>query len=40
MRIVGGKFRGFKLNSPKNFQIRPTSDRLKESIFSIIESEK
>ena len=40
MRIVGRKFRGFKLNSPNNIQIRPTSDRLKESIFSIIESEK
>ncbi len=40
MRIVGGKYGGFKINSPKNFQIRPTSEKLKESIFSIIESQK
>tara|TARA_B100001175_G_C19422514_1_gene596845 strand:- start:558 stop:1133 length:576 start_codon:yes stop_codon:yes gene_type:complete len=40
MRIIGGKYKGLKLNSPKNLEIRPTSDRLKESIFSIIESKK
>ncbi len=40
MRISGGKYKGFKLNPPKNDEIRPTSARLKESIFSIIESKK
>ena len=40
MRIIAGKYKGLKLNSPKNFDIRPSSDRLKESLFSIIESKK
>ena len=40
MRIISGKFKGFKLNIPKNFLIRPTTDRFKESLFSIINSEK
>ena len=40
MRIISGKFRGLKLHSPKNIEIRPTSDRLRESLFSIINSNK
>ena len=36
MRIISGKFKGHKLNIPKNFLIRPTTDRFKESLFSII----
>ena len=40
MRIISGKFKGRKLNIPKNFLIRPTTDRFKESLFSIINSEK
>ena len=36
MRIITGKLRGRKLKSPKNFDIRPTSDRVKEAIFSIL----
>ena len=40
MRIISGKFKGYKLNIPKNFLIRPTTDRFKESLFSIINSEK
>ena len=40
MRIIGGKYRGLKLLPPDNFNIRPTSDRLKESLFSIITSNK
>ncbi|MDY0039869.1 MAG: 16S rRNA (guanine(966)-N(2))-methyltransferase RsmD [Desulforhabdus sp.] len=36
MRIVAGEFRGRKLHSPKNSNIRPTSDRVRESIFNII----
>ena len=38
MRIISGKFKGHKLNIPKNFLIRPTTDRFKESLFSIINS--
>jgi len=40
MRIISGKFRGLKLQPPVDFTIRPTSDRLKESLFSILESNK
>ena len=40
MRIISGKFRGLKLQPPVDFTIRPTSDRLKESLFSILGSNK
>ena len=40
MRIISGKFRGLKLQPPVDCSIRPTSDRLKESLFSILESNK
>ena len=40
MRIIGGKYRGLKLLPPGSSKIRPTSDRLKESLFSIINSNK
>ena len=41
MRIISGKLKGNKLLSyPSNFLIRPTTDRLKETLFSIIQSEK
>jgi 16S rRNA (guanine966-N2)-methyltransferase len=36
MRIVAGKFRGRTLQGPKTNAIRPTSDRLRESIFNIL----
>ena len=36
MRIVGGKFRGRTLVGPNTQQIRPTADRLRESIFNIL----
>jgi 16S rRNA (guanine966-N2)-methyltransferase len=37
MRIVAGALRGRKLAGPKSFSIRPTSDRLRETIFDILE---
>ena len=40
MRVIGGKYRGLKLLPPDSTKIRPTSDRLKESLFSIITSKK
>ena len=40
MRIISGKYRGLKLLPPESSKIRPTSDRLKESLFSIINSNK
>ena len=36
MRIVGGALRGRRLAGPKSFSIRPTSDRLRETIFDIL----
>lgn len=38
MRIISGRSRGLKLNAPKNNDIRPTTDRIKESLFNIINS--
>ena len=40
MRIISGKFKGLKLYSPSNLEVRPTSDRLKESLFSILSTTK
>ena len=36
MRIVAGKFRGRALKGPTSNAIRPTSDRLRESVFNIL----
>jgi 16S rRNA (guanine966-N2)-methyltransferase len=36
MRIVGGHLRGRALAVPKSSVIRPTADRLRESIFNIL----
>ena len=36
MRIIGGQFRGKHLATPKSDAIRPTSDRLRESLFNIL----
>jgi 16S rRNA (guanine966-N2)-methyltransferase len=36
MRIVGGRFRGRTLAAPKSRDVRPTSDRLRETVFNIL----
>lgn len=36
MRIISGTLRGKKLFTPKDEQIRPTSDRARESVYNII----
>jgi 16S rRNA (guanine966-N2)-methyltransferase len=36
MRIVGGRWRGRTLSAPKSQAIRPTADRLRESLFNIL----
>ena len=36
MRIVGGRFKGRALQGPRGDGIRPTSDRLRESLFNIL----
>ena len=36
MRIISGTARGRRLLSPPNYRIRPTADRVKESLFNIL----
>lgn len=36
MRIISGSARGRKLLTPRDERIRPTADRVKESLFSIL----
>ncbi len=36
MRVVGGRLRGRVLAPPKSQAIRPTADRLRESLFNIL----
>lgn len=38
MRIITGTAKGFKLKAPRGLDVRPTGDRVKESIFNIIKS--
>jgi 16S rRNA (guanine966-N2)-methyltransferase len=39
MRIVAGRFRGKQLSSPEDDSIRPTADRVRESVFNILASQ-
>ena len=36
MRIIAGEFKGRKLETPPNYEIRPTSEMVKEALFSIL----
>src|SRR5438876_5040813 len=36
MRVVGGRLKGRNLASPSSREIRPTADRLRESVFNIL----
>src|ERR1051325_6726183 len=36
MRIIAGKYRGRKLKSPPSIDTRPTSDRLRETLFNVL----
>jgi len=36
MRVVGGRLRGRNIASPASNEIRPTQDRLRESLFNIL----
>lgn len=38
MRVVGGKWRGQPLRAPKGRATRPTTDRNREALFSMLES--
>jgi 16S rRNA (guanine966-N2)-methyltransferase len=37
MRIVSGTFKGQKINTPTGFDVRPTTDRIREAVFNILE---
>ena len=37
MRVITGKARGVVLSTPKGMHTRPTTDRVKEALFSIIQ---
>ena len=39
MRVITGKARGVQLKTPDGMQTRPTTDRVKEALFSIINFE-
>lgn len=39
MRVISGKARGTKLSSIESLSTRPTLDRVKESLFNIIQSD-
>jgi 16S rRNA (guanine966-N2)-methyltransferase len=36
MRVIAGKYRSRPLHSPKGMDIRPTSDRLRETLFNVL----
>jgi 16S rRNA (guanine966-N2)-methyltransferase len=36
MRVISGKYRGRRLQGPAGNQLRPTGDRLKETLFNIL----
>jgi 16S rRNA (guanine966-N2)-methyltransferase len=36
VRIVGGRFRGRPLTGPTTMAVRPTSDRLRETLFNVL----
>lgn len=38
MRIITGKLKGRRINIPDGLDVRPTTDRAKESIFNLIEA--
>jgi len=39
MRIIGGKLKGLRLNTPKNLPVRPTTDLAKEALFNILNNQ-
>jgi len=38
MRVIAGKFRGRTIHAPKGEETRPTTDRVRESVFSALVS--
>lgn len=40
LRIIGGKHRGRRIATPEGDAVRPTSDRVREALFSILQSKR
>jgi 16S rRNA (guanine966-N2)-methyltransferase len=36
MRIIAGTHRGHKIDAPRGFETRPTSDRVRENVFNLV----
>src|SRR5215218_9642622 len=36
MRVIAGQYRGRVLKNPQGLQTRPTSDRLRETLFNVL----
>ena len=39
MRVIGGKYRSRQLRSLRGLDVRPTSDRLRETLFNVLASQ-
>jgi 16S rRNA (guanine966-N2)-methyltransferase len=37
LRIIGGRFRGRRLHTPRGLAVRPTADRVKACIFDVLQ---
>lgn len=40
MRVIAGKYKSIKLNSLEGMNTRPTTDKVKENLFNMINSDK
>lgn len=38
MRIIAGELRGRRISAPRGMAVRPTSDRVREALFSLLEA--
>jgi 16S rRNA (guanine966-N2)-methyltransferase len=36
MRVIAGKFKGHRLVAPRGWKVRPTTDRVREAVFSAL----
>jgi 16S rRNA (guanine(966)-N(2))-methyltransferase RsmD len=36
MRVISGSAKGYKLRAPRGLSVRPTADRVKESLFNLL----
>ena len=39
MRVIAGRARSLRLKTPMGMDTRPTTDRIKETLFNMIQSE-